>query len=596
MRLGRGIAGVVAATVALGAAGTGTAGAAQVAEKVRYRASDGVVLQGTLRGEAPISARPTVVEFSPYGADSGTFTPGPAYNRLVVEIRGTGGSDGRFDALGPRTQSDVVEVLRWACDQPWTDGNLALNGFSASAITIYNSLHRELPCVKAMILKSGTFELYRDLMTPGGVTNLVPAVAVLAMIGLPATAQTLDRVERDVLGVLNPLAVPAQGVIGVQHPGLDWWWRERGFRGNVNDIPALIVNGLFDVESRGAFEGYQELREDGAHLLITGAHDGSPKGTDGGLPKQHAWLDRYLRGIANGVEHTPRVQMLLSDGSRESYLGGQVVKRDEADWPVPGTRWEPLTLSSERSNSGARSLNDGSMGFSPAPAVVSQPYLALPSLFTSTDPPNNAIIGAMGLDAVTGPLPLLTDMTLSEPLSLTYTTKPLQQDVVSAGPGSVELQLTSALPSTAVWVVLSDVGPDGRPHPLTAGRLNTRYGDIVWEKSRRDPVTQDVVQPYGKFDAPSETPMLKERLYRVELWPVGNRFRKGHRIRLDIVGASVASMPSLPALNLVRVGGAQPSRLLLPVLPGSDLRAALPATPAPKPNVVTSVLRLLGLG
>ena len=89
---------------------------------MRFAASDGVSLQTTLTGEAPLAPRPTIVEFSPYGRGIATFDAGPDYNYLLVQIRGTGDSDGRFDALGPRTQADVAEVLRWACDQPWSDG------------------------------------------------------------------------------------------------------------------------------------------------------------------------------------------------------------------------------------------------------------------------------------------------------------------------------------------------------------------------------------------------------------------------------------------------------------------------------------------
>ena len=61
------------------------------------------------------------------------------------------------------------------------------------------------------------------------------------------------------------------GLDDLAHPTLDDWWRERGMRGNVNDIPALVIDGFFDVESRGAFEGYTALREDGAHLIVVGA-------------------------------------------------------------------------------------------------------------------------------------------------------------------------------------------------------------------------------------------------------------------------------------------------------------------------------------
>lgn len=110
-----------------------------------------------------------MVEFSPYGPGTGTLSVGPAYDHLLVQIRGTGGSVGSFDALGPRSQRDVAEVLRWACDQPWSNGKLAVNGFSASAIMIYNSLHQRPPCVQAAVLKPGAHELYRDLFHPGGI-------------------------------------------------------------------------------------------------------------------------------------------------------------------------------------------------------------------------------------------------------------------------------------------------------------------------------------------------------------------------------------------------------------------------------------------
>src|SRR5947209_13458051 len=102
--------------------------------------SDGVSLQATVTGKAPLVPRPLIVEFSPYGPRSGTTYDGSEYNYLLVQIRGTGDSDGKFDALGARTQTDVVESLHWACHQPWSNGKIGLNGFSASAITVYNSL------------------------------------------------------------------------------------------------------------------------------------------------------------------------------------------------------------------------------------------------------------------------------------------------------------------------------------------------------------------------------------------------------------------------------------------------------------------------
>src|SRR5947209_10929678 len=116
--MGVGIGGVRAlrwaamAVAALLLASAAPASAAQVSRNIRFTTPDGVTLATTLTGDAPLDApRPVVVEFSPYGANSQTIPAPPGIDLLLVQIRGTGDSDGSFDALGPQTQQDVVDVL-----------------------------------------------------------------------------------------------------------------------------------------------------------------------------------------------------------------------------------------------------------------------------------------------------------------------------------------------------------------------------------------------------------------------------------------------------------------------------------------------------
>jgi predicted acyl esterase len=548
---------------------------APVQQQLTFTASDGVQLRATLTGTGSIAPRPTVVEFSPYGRNSGTLAVGPAYNTLLIQIRGTGDSDGSFDALGPRTQNDVREVVQWACRQPWSTGRLAINGFSASAITIYNSLHQQFPCVQAMVLRSGTYSLYRDLLMPGGISNLGPAAGVMLLIGAPALAQSPDRINDPSSGLgvlLGLLSAGLEGGFG--HPTLDGWWQDRQFRGNANRIPTLVIDGFFDVESRGAFEGYRELRSSGAHLLVVGAHDGPPVGTDDGVPEANAWLDHYVRGIDNGVEQHPRVQMLLSRGDREDYLAGDFRRRTAGDWPVPGTAWTALSLSPARSGS-AKSLNDGSLVKTRPTLPGAQSYPSVPSLPSATDPATTALLGSSGLNVLTTSLPILTDMTLADAAGLTFTTGPLTADVESAGPLNLRVSLSTSLPGTGIWAVLSDVSPDGVGHPLTAGRLNTDFPGVVASESLTDAHGR-IVQPFGDYSAAHPAIPLAFRPYQVEFWPVGNVFEKGHRIRVTIVGASAASRPSAPAVNAIRLGGPSGAQLLVPALPGSDLAGALP--------------------
>jgi hypothetical protein len=551
------------AAVALAAAAA-PAGAAQVSQDMRVTMSDGVSLHATVSGQAPLIARPLIVEFSPYGAGSATTYDGPAYNYLLVQIRGTGDSDGIFDALGERTQEDVVDTLSWACHQSWSDGRLGLNGFSASAITVYNSLHLKLPCVRTAVLRSGTFELYRDLLWPGGVPNLIPGLGVLALIGAPAAEESPGR--NPVSNLDTAIGLTDAGLSGgLEHPTLDSWWQKRGSRGDVNHLPILMLDSFFDVESRGAFQAYQALRGDGAHLLVVGGHDGAPAGTDDGDGATKAWFDHYLRGAHNGIEDQSRVQLLLSDGSREGYLAGDLVRYQAGDWPVRGTRWETLWLSPASSGRGD-SINDGSLVSSDPASSTTQSYAAVPTEPSISDQPNAAIVGPDGLNQAAQAFPLLTETTLAEPEALIYTTAPLAQDVLSAGPVALEVRLSSTATETAIWSVISDVWPDGSSHPVATGRLLSAYPNVIAAKSLKDSEGQ-IVQPYGDYSAKVDAAPGAERTYQIEFWPIGNRFKRGHRIRLIVLGASAASTPSAPALNTIRLGGADGSRLLLPLLP-----------------------------
>ncbi|MFT4189176.1 MAG: CocE/NonD family hydrolase [Aeromicrobium sp.] len=548
--------------------------------------SDGVELTATLTSpdENWEQPRPTIVEFSPYGNDSQTFVPDENYNRVLVQIRGTGDSKGSFDALGPVNQADVPEMLTWICSQPWNDGNVGIHGFSASAIIIYNSMWQEFPdCVKTMTLRSGTFELYRDLLVPGGVFNFAPGAAVLAMIGGPAMLQWPDRFD-------DPASWPdwfagmfTSGLeVGFAHPTLDEFWQQRGFRGDANGLPIMAVNGIFDVESRGAFEGYQALRDNGSQLVLKGGHDGHPAGTDGGQADMQAWYDYHLRGVDNGITDQPRVRMQMSDGDRESFIqDGDFVYREFEDYPVPGTVWESLALDASKADAADPVANDGSLTLGEAREAGTQVYEPLVTNPLVTDVPTASLVNNGGAHLLTGSLPGIADPDgLVVMPGLSYTTAPLATDVLAAGPPTLEVRLGSLNAETPIWAMISDVDTDGTAHPLTVGRLNSSFPDVVEEKSLKDASGQ-IVQPYGDFGEKTlyASPPTSPLLYQVELWPIANRFEEGHRIRLDILGASAFSTLSatgglLP--NTVEIGGGSGSRLLFPVLPESDLSTALP--------------------
>ena len=545
---------------------------AQEVRELEFEASDGVRLHATVSGEAPLVPRPLIVEYSPYGQGPGGPPAGRAFNYVQVHARGTGRSGGAWDIMGPREQKDIAESLRWFCDQPWSSGRIGLYGFSASAIAAYYAMRRtELPCVKAAALLAGTSSTYRDLIFIGGMPNLVPATVVVTAIGSAFLANLPGRFGDEPQSVTeSPGGVVTAMEAFLQHQTQDAFWRKREFPGPKGppDVPILAATGFYDVESRGPFETFKAARRSGSHLLVIGAHDGAAGGTGGAFPEFQRWFERYLLGIRNGIANEPRVQLYVGHGSHEQLTDGQWTKVDARNWPVPGTDWPRLHFDARTSGS-ATSLNDGSLSLKRPGATVTQSGLTVPSSTFSTDPYTTATVTST------------QSTNLTEATSLTYTTDPLAEPVMSVGPAALKLRLSSTSPETDIVAVLADVAPDGQSYPVAAGRLRSTFTRVDRSRSVRDPDSGRIVQPYNDLSEKQTVPPGTEQTYQVEFWPIGNRFEAGHRIRLILAGTPGSFSPTLPAVNSILVGGKPGAHIRFPVLPGSDLCRALGAAPCP---------------
>jgi uncharacterized protein len=100
---------------------------------------------------------------------------------------------------------------------------------------------------------------------------------------------------------------------------------------------------------------------------------------------------------------------------------------------------------------------------------------------------------------------------------LVFTTPPLERDLDVVGPLRLILYASSSAVDTDFVARLSDVFPDGRAIQLQNGILRARYRDLD-----REP-----------------RPLVPGEIYRLEidLWATANRFKAGHRLRVDISSA-----------------------------------------------------------
>jgi putative CocE/NonD family hydrolase len=557
---------LLVALVGVGGGAPRSRAAAMETRDVFFTASDGVKLHATIGGAAPLVARPVIIEDSPYAPGVG-MPFGDAYNYVQLQWRGTGRSGGTWNTTGARDQLDLSEFVGWACGQPWSNGRIGLYGFSASAIAVYNSLHLPMPCVKAAALMAGTVDLYRDLLYIGGIQAAVPGLYVYGAVFAPWMQNLPQRLAEQPESLPDSLAGYGTVTADVAtHQTEDAYWLDRTFKGNRDGIPILADTSFYDVEPRGPFLAYEATKHLGSHLLVMGAHDGFPAGTAGPFPEYARWFDHYVRGVKNGIDREPPVSVYLSNGSREQLLNGSFTHFTARDWPLPTTQWTRLFLTSSKSGS-AQSLFDGTLSTTRQAAGAAQPYPFFPANSLETDPhTTSAIAGATQLDRAATYFPFLTNMALTEPTSITFTTPPFASAVDAVGPASVDLFVSSTAPESDLVVVLADVWPDGTSHAVTTGQLRTSFPKVDRARSRIDPVTGEIVQPYTDFSAKTPAAPGEMREYHVELLPLGNHFGAGHRLRLYVVGTPNHSQPAPPGINTVSLGGITPSRLILPTL------------------------------
>jgi uncharacterized protein len=274
--------------------------------------------------------------------------------------------------------------------------------------------------------------------------------------------------------------------------------------------PPLMRTGWYDWCLDDALATWEALRRHAhaevatrARLLITPYAHNAPGYHEG--VAQHPEL-LGMQNLLNLVGLMLRWYEVVAKGKTDSwptvvyYLMGANEWRAADDWPVPDATPMRFYLGSE----GALSAQPPQAGAKP------DRYIYDPNDPTPT-------VGGSIVSYVYPPGSVDVSEVQRRPDVLVYTTEPLMQDLDVAGPLRLILYASSSAPDTDFVGRLSDVFPDGRAIQLQSGILRARYRDRHGEPALLEP----------------------GRIFRLEidLWATANRFRAGHRLRVDISSA-----------------------------------------------------------
>jgi putative CocE/NonD family hydrolase len=466
---------------------------------------------------------------------------------VVNDVRGAHASDGELDPF--RTDvADGYDVVEWCGAQPWSNGRVVTFGSSAPGFVQLQAAIAHPPSLAAIAPMQtwtsfgrgccydpgGAFSLYtREWVTM--IANQDPARRMRA--GEAGFAERHARAARALWEIEHwnghrPLVSfpPVDGGLApylfrwLEHPDHDDWWADRDTAPHLGGVhvPALHLVGWFDRFCRTTLENYRLLGSTEQRLVIGPWPHGVPVITSSGDQhygpaayvdaRRHVldWARRFAGdGQAAGIAaaDAPRVRL---------WVLGANAWRDEDEWPLARARDETFYL-----RSGGRANTRGGDGFlSPEPPPADEPsdtYVHDPA-----DPvpsvPGRAIRHLGSVDQ--GPIEDRADV-------LVYSTPPLPADVEVTGHVRARLYATTTAVDTDWVVKLVDVHPDGHVFRLVDGMLRARYRDSQAAPTRLEP---------GRV-----------YVYDIDVGPISNLFRAGHRIRIEVASSSFSEYD--PNLN-----------------------------------------------
>ena len=564
---------------------------------VQITMSDGIKLDSdVIRPSAP-GKYPVLVEQTPYNkslVDSSTtfgdntYFAQRGYVVVIVDVRGTGSSEGQWQSFDDREQRDGYEVTQWAASQPWSDGKVGLFGPSYMGLNQILTAAQHPNGLKAIFPVVPMADGYRDITYSGGSLNtgFIPLWLGLVTAGSLAPPEyAADGNPNDLVQAVTELAGHVTGVGGFQlnavvngatggdeaYDGPFWKTRSPIEVVDRIKVPTFVVGGLHDLFQRGEPLIYERLKRRVNTRLLVGPWTHVDASTGAGLPgngvpeslsqMELRWFDHYLKGMKTKLGQIPKVtQWAWGDNRFET----------QRDWPDPRLAPSRQYLRAGKTLSVHKPTTN-----EPSDQYVQNPVAGICTESTSQ--------WTAGLG---GQIPCTTDNSGDEATNggVSYTTAPLKRNLRIDGPILANLWLSTTRPDAVATVRVLDVGPDGKATDLTDGWLTASFRKNDPSRSRY--VRGRLLQPWHPFTKDSVLPVTSGEPMRlpIEVFPTNAVIAKGHSLRLDVEGGDFPhQLPPLPiALN--ELGGTvqvlhdpqHPSYIELPTLGKQAHRLAVP--------------------
>ena len=174
--------------------------------------------------------------------------------------------------------------------------------------------------------------------------------------------------------------------------------------------------------------------------------------------------------------------------------------------------------------------------------------------------------------------------------AVSYVSAPLTADTTVIGAGAVYARVRSSTPDVDLQATISEVRPDGNETFVQNGYMRASARKLSTDSTNLFKSPSTLLNPIPTFLEADAAPMRSDKFERVAipLYYQGHAYRAGSRIRVTIAAPNGAqpvwsfgrSVPEGTADVSIAFSPKQPSRLVLPVIPGLDAPTPLPPCPS----------------
>jgi predicted acyl esterase len=421
------------------------------------------------------------------------------YVVVRVDSRGAGWSPGFLEPRSPQEYRDIYDSVEWAGTRPWSSGRVGIMGISYYAVMGWAAAAQQPPHLAALIAWEGFNDQYRDSLYHGGILSEFtrrwqPNQIEPIQYGRGERSHLNPNTGQPVAGPVTlteeELAANRSDYFNLikQHPLCDDWHRERIIELSRVEVPLLTAAnwGGQGIHPRGNFNGFLDSSSKNKWLEAHGDTHWTHFYSSYGRDLQRRFFDHFLRGVDNGFDQTPRVQLNIR------HPGEKFVWRGEHEWPLARTDWTRYYLTP-----------DGALSPSPpAGDTTALPY-----------------------------------QTMGE--GLTFTTPPFAEETEFTGPMAARLFVSSATTDADLFLILQLFDPDGVEVTFEGSTdPNTPIANGWLRASHRalDPGRSRPWQPYHPHD--QTEPLIPGAIYQldIEIVPSCIVVPPGYRLRLWVRG------------------------------------------------------------